>query len=151
MIMAYREFEYEAAKDKLMGIATELGTLSAHRPGVNLTAKAAEAENCKLYGKAYIKNEYIFKWDNGLPYSPDYISHKFSKLLKQNGLPHIRFHELRHSCASLLIAQGFTLKDIQEWMGHADIKMTANIYSHLDVSRKVNIADSIARSFPEKC
>jgi integrase len=40
-------------------------------------------------------------------------------------------------------------KDVQEWMGHSDIKMTANIYSHLDVSRKMNIADSIAGSFSE--
>ena len=57
--------------------------------------------------------------------------------------PHIRFHELRHSCASILIAMGWTLKDVQEWLGHSDIQMTANIYFHLDISRKVNIAASL--------
>lgn len=116
-----------------------------------LILKAQEEKNRKLFRKGYIQNSYIFKWDNGQPYSPDYISKKFRKLLKQYGMPHIRFHELRHSCASLLIAKGFTLKDVQEWMGHADIKMTANIYSHLDVSRKVNMADSIAGTFSGKC
>lgn len=116
-----------------------------------LNAKAAEEINRKLYGKEYVESSYIFKWDNGQPNLPDYISRKFSKILKQHGMPHIRFHELRHSCASLLIVQGFSLKDVQEWVGHSDIKMTANIYSHLDVSRKVSIADSIAGSFSDKC
>ena len=51
-------------------------------------------------------------------------------------MPQIRFHDLRHSCASLLISKGFTLKDIQEWLGHSDIKVTANIYAHLDQVRK---------------
>ncbi|MBR0312827.1 MAG: site-specific integrase, partial [Oscillospiraceae bacterium] len=67
-------------------------------------------------------------------------------LLKKNALPHIRFHELRHSCASLLINAGFNLKDIQEWMGHSDIKMTANIYGHLDVKRKQSMADQLSGS-----
>ena len=116
-----------------------------------LAAKASEESNRKLFGKDYTENGYIFKWEDGRPYSPDFVSHKFGKLLKRHGLPHIRFHELRHSCASLLIAQGFTLKDVQEWLGHSDIKMTANIYAHLDVSRKVSMADTLAGSRAGKC
>ena len=69
---------------------------------------------------------------------------KASALLKKHGLPHIRFHELRHSCASLLLNNGFGLKDVQEWLGHSDIKMTANIYGHLDVGRKQSIADQLS-------
>ena len=49
-----------------------------------------------------------------------------------------------HSCASLLLNSGFGLKDVQEWLGHSDIKMTANIYGHLDVARKQNIADQLS-------
>ena len=62
----------------------------------------------------------------------------------QDKLPHIRFHELRHSCASLLLNSGFTLKDVQEWMGHADIKMTADIYGHLDAARKQSMASKLS-------
>jgi integrase len=108
-----------------------------------LEIKKQENENRKLFGKEYAGNDYIFKWDDGRPYAPDFVSQKFDKLLKQYGFPHIRFHELRHSCASVLIAMGFNLKDVQEWLGHSDIKMTANIYSHLDVTRKQNMAEKL--------
>lgn len=113
-------------------------------------AKAKEAENRRLFGRTYQKNNYVFKWDDGRPYSPDYISQRFSDLLANHNLPHIRFHELRHSCASLLLNAGFTLKDVQEWMGHADIKMTANIYGHLDVARKQDMAERLSGSLFEK-
>ena len=111
-------------------------------------AKQDEALNRMLFGKSYQENDYVFKWPDGHTYSPDYVTDKFSSLLKKYGLPHIRFHELRHSCASLLISLGFNLKDIQEWLGHSDIQMTANIYGHLDVKRKQGMADMLSGSFP---
>lgn len=101
-------------------------------------------ENRRLFGHEYHESEYIFTWPNGIPFSSDYVSQKFAALLKKHNLPHIRFHELRHSCASLLINQGFTLKDVQEWMGHADIQTTANIYGHLDVQRKQSMANQLS-------
>ena len=110
-------------------------------------AKCQEEQNRIAFGREYQENSYVFKWPDRHPYSPDYISHRFNDLLKKHGLPHIRFHELRHSCASILISMGWTLKDVQEWLGHSDIQMTANIYSHLDTSRKTNIAASLADKF----
>lgn len=107
-------------------------------------AKAEESANLRLFGKDYQRNDYVFKWPDGHPFSPDYVTREFSKLLEKKGLPHIRFHELRHSCASLLLNSGFTLKDVQEWMGHSDIKMTANIYGHIDTARKQGMADLIS-------
>ncbi|NCB51817.1 MAG: hypothetical protein EOM54_08055 [Clostridia bacterium] len=95
------------------------------------------------------ENNYIFKWDDGRPFVPDLISRKFDKLLKHYG-----FHELSHSCASFLINSGCSLKYVQKWLGHSDIKMTANIYAHFDVSRKKNMADLPSRHLigqPEKC
>lgn len=82
-----------------------------------LKAKADERINRQLCGDEYEQNDFIFKWPNGKPFSPDYVSSHFSLLLKNNHLPHIRFHELRHSCASLLLNNGFTLKDVQEIHG----------------------------------
>lgn len=110
-------------------------------------AKCQEEQNRIAFGREYQENNYVFKWPDGHTYSPDYISHRFNDLLKKHDLPHIRFHELRHSCASMLIAMGWSLKDVQEWLGHSDIQMTANIYSHLDIARKTNIAASLEDKF----
>ena len=55
----------------------------------------------------------------------------------------MRFHDLRHSCASLLLANGVPLKQIQEWLGHSDFSTTANIYAHLDYSSKLSSAQAM--------
>ena len=136
------------AKDKTKNASSRRTfPLTVEAEAIFRRAKELEQQNRAAFGREYQENAYVFKWADGHPYSPDYISHRFNRLLKNHGLPHIRFHELRHSCASLLIDLGFTLKDVQEWLGHSDIKMTANIYAHLDTARKTNMADSIAARF----
>ena len=97
----------------------------------------------KKYKNHYELNDYIFKSDSGQMYRPDFITRKFSRLLEKYDMPHIRFHDLRHSCASLLISRGYQLKDVQEWLGHADISTTANIYGHLDQARKKEIMNAM--------
>lgn len=75
---------------------------------------------------------------------PDYITSKFSKILKANNLPHIRFHDLRHSCISILANNNlFSMKQIQAYARHADFTTTANIYSHTDIDTKERELDSI--------
>ena len=76
---------------------------------------------------------------------PAYLSNCFSRTLAQNGLRHIRFHDLRHSSASLLLANHVPLKQIQEWLGHSDFSTTANIYAHLDAQSKSSTADAMLR------
>ena len=136
------------AKDKTKNASSRRSfPLTAEAEAIFRRAKELEQQNRAAFGREYQENSYIFKWPDGHHYSPDYISHHFAKVLKKHGLPHIRFHELRHSCASMLLDMGFTLKDVQEWLGHSDIKMTANIYAHLDTARKNTIADSLAGKF----
>ena len=89
-----------------------------------------------LIGNSYIDNGYVFTWDDGRILNPDYVSRKFSKILEANNLPHIRYHDLRHTTASLLIAKGYDLKRVSEWLGHSDIGTTANIYGHLSFENK---------------
>ena len=136
------------AKDKTKN-ASSRRTFPLTDEALNIfkVAKCQEEQNRIAFGQEYQENPYVFKWPDGHTYSPDYVSHRFNDLLKKYKLTHIRFHELRHSCASMLIAMGWSLKDVQEWLGHSDIQMTANIYSHLDIARKTNIAVSLADRF----
>ena len=76
----------------------------------------------------------------------NYLTSAFPKFLEDHGLRRMRFQDLRHSCASLLLANGVPMKQIQEWLGHSDIGTTANIYSHLDYKSKItsaNVMDNI--------
>lgn len=84
----------------------------------------------KAFGKSYYNKdkEYIFIKPDGKLTRPDYVSEHFKNLLKNLGLRHIRFHDLRHSCASLLLAKGIPMKAIQEWLGHSNFSTTASEY-----------------------
>ena len=88
--------------------------------------------------------DYICVNEIGDLIKPDFISHKFLKVLRANKMKEIRFHDLRHSCASLLLRLGFSMKEIQEWLGHADFSTTANIYSHIDVKAKEEMGNKLA-------
>ena len=63
-------------------------------------------------------------------------------------LKHIRFHDLRHSCATLLYDSGIDMKAIQEWLGHSNISTTMNIYAHLNYKNMVISANVIAGIIP---
>lgn len=113
-----------------------------------LALREQQKENRRVCGNCYSKkyDGYVFVDAMGNIFNPRSVTDNFSKLLEQNGLRHIRFHDLRHSCASLLLANDVPLKHIQEWLGHSDIGTTANIYSHLDYKSKItsaNVMDNI--------
>lgn len=86
------------------------------------------------------ESDYIYVNKLGDRIKPGYITQHFPIVLKNHELRHIRFHDLRHSCASLLLANGVSLKKIQEWLGHSHYSTTANIYAHLEYSSKVSSA-----------
>ena len=70
--------------------------------------------------------------EDGRGVDPGWITQKFSEFLKLNGFRHIRFHDLRHSCASLLRYEGVPMEDIQRWLGHSSIVTTESVYAHFD-------------------
>ena len=79
----------------------------------------------------YIDNNLVCCLDNGEPINPDMITWKFRNFLKRNNLPKIRFHDLRHSHASLLLMQGVQAKMISERLGHSNISITMDLYTHI--------------------
>lgn len=93
--------------------------------------KKKESENRRIMGKEYFESDYVFKHDDGSLYHPDYPSKAFKKLvMRMPDLPqNIHFHGLRSSCVSILVHEGMDIKQIQKWVGHADIETTLKIYS----------------------
>ena len=109
--------------------------------------KEEQKMNKKLFGKSYKDSDYVFTHPDGKIYHPTSVSHTFSDVLSKNNFPKMRFHDLRHSCASILHDKGWELKDIQVWLGHSDIQTTANIYTHISQARKNHMAKDIRNTF----
>ena len=117
-----------------------------------LKLKDQQDEYKRRLGSSYHMNDYIFKNPNGVPYRPDSLTRSFKRALARHGLPQMRYHDLRHSTASILVDKGWDINDIKEWLGHADISTTANIYAHISHRHKVSLAKSLngALSFEHK-
>ena len=111
-----------------------------------LALQEEQKENRKLCGRCYNKKyaDYICVDAMGNLLKPDYLSNSFQIILQNYHLRRIRFHDLRHSCASLLLANGVPMKMIQEWLGHSTFSTTADIYAHLDYKSKEGSAGVIA-------
>ncbi len=107
--------------------------------------KAAQEVNKKVCGNCYNYeyDGYVFVDELGNLMRPDYLTSYFPQYIQKHGCKRMRFHDLRHSCASLLLANGVPLKQIQEWLGHSDFSTTANIYAHLDYTSKLSSAKAM--------
>ena len=81
--------------------------------------------------------------ENGVPFRPDQLSRHFQSFLQKNNLRKIRFHDLRHSCAGILISSGVPLLEVQQWLGHSTYQTTADLYVHLDFSTKLKRSETI--------
>ena len=110
-----------------------------------LEAKKQQEENRKLCGRSYNKEYlgYVCVDVIGNLIKPNYVSSTFGKLLAKNNLRHIRFHDLRHTCASLLLANGVPMEQVKEWLGHSEISTTVDIYGHLQYATKKQSAAAI--------
>lgn len=138
----YNDLNYRAVVEnaKLLGIPievfkTEIFDIVANQGG------------SPCYSKKY--PDYIYVNEMGELIHPNYLTQHLPIVLEKNNLRKIRFHDLRHSCASLLYANGVSLKEIQEWLGHSDISTTSNIYTHLTFESKVASANAILNIFPQ--
>lgn len=92
-------------------------------------------------------SQYLFCHEDGSVWRPDCLTRSFQRALARLGLPKMRFHDLRHSTASILFDRGWALEDVKNWLGHADIETTSNIYLHYGRARKVLLAGSLAGMF----
>jgi len=110
------------------------------RRQISLTPSAAEElkahrlrqkEEKLQFGAAYNDHDLVCAWPNGTLVKPDFVSREFKKILKKAGLPIVRFHDLRHSHATLMMIQGVHPKIVSERLGHSTIRITMDTYSHV--------------------
>ncbi len=94
-----------------------------------------------------VKSDYIFCRADGSYLRPDSTLRSFQRVLRNNNLPKMRFHDLRHSTASILLDKGWSLEDIKNWLGHADIETTSNIYVHYRQERQILMANTLVGTF----
>ena len=111
----------------------------------SMQVKQAQEYNKAICGDCYNYDYdgYVFVDEMGNRMKPNYLTTEFPDFCEKHGLRRMRFHDLRHSCASLLLANGVPLKQIQEWLGHSDFSTTANIYAHLDYTSKLTSAQAM--------
>jgi integrase len=90
-----------------------------------------QLEEVEALGDEYQDQGLIFPGERGQPMRPWTLTRKLQRILKGAGLPHLRFHDLRHTCATLLLSKGVHPKFVQELLGHATITITLDRYSHV--------------------
>ena len=114
--------------------------------------------NCQLSQMELCGSSYNHTYDDfvcvdglGMLLQPDFVSQKFQKILAQHGLRPIRFHDLRHSCATIMLYLRYSMKDIQTWLGHSNYSFTANTYVHSSKDCHVQMAQAFSEKLPQLC
>lgn len=103
----------------------------------------------RLFKKSYCRDylDYICVDQTGKLLRPNYVTEHFTWLIQKYDLKKIRFHDLRHTCASLLLSNGISMKQIQIWLGHSTFATTADIYAHLDFTAQEESANAMSGMF----
>ncbi len=117
-----------------------------------LAEKERQVKNRRLFKRAYCRDylDYICVDESGKILRPNYVTEHFGWVIRKYGLRKIRFHDLRHTCASLLLSNGVPMKQIQIWLGHSTFSTTADIYAHLDFSAQEQSAATMGAMFQRK-
>ena len=130
---------------------TKAGQRTVDLPSTIVTllseVKQKQAANKEKLGADYQDNDLVFCLADGRPLDPHGLSRRFHKLTLQAGFPNLRFHDLRHTHATLLFAQGEKVHTVQERLGHEDPSTTISIYGHALPGSQKAAADRFDRAF----
>jgi integrase len=132
---------YAGSKPVIKDTKTEasMRTMPMISPVRTYLLKALEEQRQKAnkMGRGWADSGYVVVDDLGEPIRPIRLSNNFRWMLAENGLPHIRFHDLRHSVATYMLSMGVPIADISAWLGHKSVSTTSDIYAHVtDEMRK---------------
>ncbi len=115
-----------------------VSTLRAHR--------VRQIQDKLVAGSRWIEMGFVFTTGIGTPLEGETVARRLHKLLVEAELPRLRFHDLRHSAASLLLAQGVAPRVVMDVLGHSQISVTMNTYSHVIPALVEDAAAAIDRT-----
>ena len=107
-----------------------------------LTAAKEAYDEAKL-DPAFCDSGLVVCQKNGKPYKPDSMTQKWTRFMRAKGLPHIRLHDLRHSCATAMIDAGIDAVTVKDTLGHADVSTTMKFYVHSTPDRNKRAAETM--------
>ncbi|MDR3561222.1 MAG: site-specific integrase [Negativicutes bacterium] len=107
--------------------------------------KVRYAENKLRNGETFNDLGYVWCWEDGRSRSPDHLTHKFQEGMAEAELPVIRFHDLRHTFATLMLQEGIDLKTISEQLGHATQYFTSDVYGHVTDPMRNKVSATVDR------
>ena len=110
--------------------------------------QAQDAER-QAAGDAWEGANLVFATPTGGPLSPGGVTQRFRTLLGHAGLRRARFHDLRHTCATLLLEQGVELVTIKELLGHAHIAVTAEVYAHVRLRLQHQAIEALGKALTD--
>ena len=135
---------------KLKNVKTEKGNRPVVIPEAIVDIlkqhKTWQKKNQMFFGEEYQYNTHVTTWPDGRPITTEYISKSFPKFIKENNLPKIRFHDLRHTHATELLKAGIHPKIVSERLGHSGIRITLDTYSHVIPSLQKEAAEISANN-----
>lgn len=109
--------------------------------------KKTQKEYKALIQDKYNDNNFVCTWEDGRIIRPDYLTHTFKKILKSCDLPDMRFHDLRHTHATLLLLKEVNPKIVSERLRHSDISITLNTYSHVLPQMQKDAVNKLSQIF----
>jgi len=115
-----------------------------------LKIQRKQKDQKNILKNSYNKEGYVVAWEDGSPYRPNYLSDLFTKIIRDNNLPPIGLHGLRHTFASLANDMNVNLYDISKALGHSQVGTTSEIYTHLFDKTHKKAINKVADAFKEE-
>jgi integrase len=161
--LQWPQLDLAAATMSITGRRTRVGYEMVERAGTKTAAGArvvdldpatvdvlrlwrkAQAAERRAWGVAYVDTEYVFTAENGQPVHADHLAHRFERLIATAKVPAIRFHDLRHTHATLLLKAGVPPQVVAQRLGHASPALTLSIYSHVLPRQQAAAAAAFAK------
>lgn len=118
-------------------------------PSVLLLLQQLKKQTKSKHPNAILNEAFIFPSKNDLftPRDPNAITRRVKRFMRNNGLPDLSPHDLRHSCATLLLAQGADIKSVQNLLGHSDASTTLNFYVKSDLNQMRNATNKLSMAY----